>query len=50
MQSRDELYRRVAESAQRDVARWPSWKKSPPTVPVQPRSDSIPPKASPEKK
>lgn len=49
MESRDEIYRRVAKTAERDIASWPEWKKSAPTVPIKRKSDATPSKA-PDKK
>lgn len=32
---RDDQYREAAKSAAREFAKWPAWKKSPPSVPVE---------------
>jgi len=31
---RDDQYREAAKSAAREFAKWPAWKKAPPSVPV----------------
>lgn len=38
MESRKDPYQRSAESAARDFSRWPEWKKTPPTAPIDRRA------------
>jgi hypothetical protein len=39
MDSHKDAYQRSAESAAREFARWPEWKKTPPTAPIDRRAN-----------
>jgi hypothetical protein len=40
MDQRDQEYERAAKAAAQEFEKWPDWKKSPPSVPIERKHDN----------